>query len=96
VDALRVKAPGALAVGAVADASASLDQAGRRVQAGYPMSVEWPKSLHVHVGAPATASPLAVVAYDPATGKLTALRPGTAELTVRVNGAAAGRTITVR
>ncbi len=96
VDELQIKAPVALAVGAVAEVSATIDQAGRRVRVGYPMSVEWPKSPRVHVGAPADAPPLAVVAYDPGTNRLTALRPGTAELSVRVNGATASRSVTVR
>ena len=96
VDALRVKAPNALAVGASADVSALLDQAGRRVRVGYPMNAEWVGSRTVHVGAPVNAPSLAVVSYDPDKQELTALRPGTAELTVRVNGVTASQTVVVR
>jgi len=96
VNALRVNAPDTLSVGATARASASLNQAGRRVRVVYPMSADWLESVTVHVGPTSTAAPTAVVAYDPATGKLTALRPGVAELAVRVNGVTASRVITVR
>jgi hypothetical protein len=39
--------------------------------------------------------PKAIVAYDPATGRLTALRPGLAELVITVNGVTARETISV-
>jgi hypothetical protein len=96
VNALRVNAPDTLSVGATADAFASVDQAGGRVRVVYPMSADWLESVTVHVGPTSSAAPTAVVAYDPATGRLTALRPGVAELAVRVNGVTASRVITVR
>lgn len=96
VDDLRVSAPGTLAVGAVAEAFASVTQAGRRMRVSYPMTAVWPSSSTVHVGAPAGAPPTAVVAYDPGTDRLTALRPGVAELGVRLNGSTASSTVTVR
>jgi hypothetical protein len=96
VDALRVKAPDQLAVGAVAEASASLTQNGRRLRVAYPMNAEWLRSPTVHIGAPGGALPTAVVAYEPETGRLTALRAGKAELTLRVNGVTATHTVTVR
>ena len=96
VDALRIKAPDTLAVGAATDVFASLNQAGRRIRVAYPMGAEWIKSPTVHVGARSDAPPTAVVTYNPWTGRLTALRPGVAVLAVRVNGVTATRTVTVR
>jgi hypothetical protein len=96
VNDLRVDAPTTLSVGATTDASASLDQSRRRIRVAYPMSAEWLRSATVHVG-PASGAPAgAVVAYDPSTGRLTGLKPGVAELALRVNGVTASRTVTVR
>jgi hypothetical protein len=96
VDRLRVNAPDTLAVGAVADASATVVQRGRRVRVDYPMNAQWLATQSVHVGAPGSAPAGAVVAYQPERRKLTALRAGVAELTVLVNKVSASRTITVR
>jgi hypothetical protein len=73
-----------------------VDQAGQRIRAEYPMSTVWQKSPTVHVGASADAPPTAVVAYDPQSGVLTALRRGVAQLSVRVNGVSSTHTVTVR
>lgn len=96
VDRLAVTAPSTLAAGRTARAAAWVTQAGRRVQVSYPMSVRWLTGQGVHVGAPADAPASAVVAYDPVTGRLTALKQGTATLTVQVNGVTASRSVTVR
>lgn len=96
VDRLRLDAPGSLAVGAVADAAVTVVQHGRRVRAAYPMNVQWVPSREVYVGAPADAPATAVLAVQPAAGRLTALRAGTADLTVRVNGVTATRTVGVQ
>ncbi|TDD55884.1 metallophosphoesterase [Kribbella antibiotica] len=84
VDTLELSAPSTLRVGATAPASATVVQDGRRVPVTFPVSAEWQGS--VHIGPAATAPFWSVASYDPATGQLTALRPGTARLTVTVNG----------
>nr|WP_238355265.1 phosphodiester glycosidase family protein [Kribbella sandramycini] len=86
VDSLELKAPTDLRRGEVAAASATVVQDGRRVPVAFPVSADWAGSLQLHVGSASTAPFWAVAAFDPATGKLTALRPGSAELRVTVNG----------
>ncbi|SCE29934.1 hypothetical protein GA0115246_1139823, partial [Streptomyces sp. SolWspMP-sol7th] len=50
----------------------------------------------LHVGPPRTAGPRDTAAYDPATGRLTALRPGTVTLAVTVSGVRTEARVTVR
>lgn len=95
VDRLHLHASGQMAPGGVADTSAVVVQHGKRVQAGYPMNLHWVASRGVHVGAPGEAPAAAVVAVEPETGRVTALRVGTAELVLRVNGVRASHTVTV-
>lgn len=95
VDSLRVHAPGLLAVGDSADASATVLQAGRRVPVGYPMRAEWAGSRTLYVGRPGAAPRSAVAAYTPRTGTLTALRPGQTQLVVTANGVSAAKDLTV-
>ncbi|WP_063729538.1 phosphodiester glycosidase family protein [Streptomyces sp. RTd22] len=95
VDGLTVTAPAELRAGQDADITASVIQGegagARTVPVGGPLSADWTGSRHVYVGKVSRARHPAryVAAFDPATGKLTALRPGTATLTVTVNGATA-------
>lgn len=96
VDRLRLRAPESMAVGATAQASGMVRQAGRRVSVAYPMHAEWLPSPRVHVGAAAGAPPTAVLAVAPQTGKVTALRAGSGELRLRVGGVVASRTVAVR
>lgn len=93
VDTLDLTAPAALAVGSTGPVSAVVTQAGRAVPVAYPVSADWAGT--VHIGPARTAPHDAVAAYDPATGLLTALRPGTATLTVTVNATTATTTVTV-
>jgi hypothetical protein len=95
VGRLRLDAPDRMTPGAVADTSAVVVQYGRRVRAGYPMNLHWVPSPGVHVGAAGGAPASAVLAVQPETGRVTALRAGTAALTLRVNGVKATRTVTV-
>uniref|UniRef100_UPI0025B1A1E8 metallophosphoesterase family protein n=1 Tax=Amycolatopsis solani TaxID=3028615 RepID=UPI0025B1A1E8 len=83
VDALTVSGPSSLARGERAVVSASLRQGTRDVPVSYPVSADW------SVGG-------GVVAFDPATGVLTALRPGVARLSVTVNGVTGTLVVTVR
>jgi cytosine/adenosine deaminase-related metal-dependent hydrolase len=80
-------------VGSTASVSATVDQdEGRTVPVAWPASADW-SGRGVHVGAPEEASPRDVVAFDPESGTLTALRNGVARLTVTVNGESATQTI---
>ncbi|MFI2211341.1 phosphodiester glycosidase family protein [Streptomyces sp. NPDC020141] len=83
-DALALHAPGRLPPGAVAEVRATVAQGDRRVPAAFPLSVDWTGSPGLHIGPAHTARPRHTAAFDPATGRLTALRPGTAVLTVSV------------
>lgn len=93
VDALTVDQPGALGVGQTKTVSAVLTQdGGRQVPVAWPVTATW-GGAGVQVGTART--PRAVVRIDPATGTITGLRPGTATLTVTVNGVTAQTPVTV-
>lgn len=95
VDGLTVTAPAELRTGQDADVTAAVIQGegagARTVPVGWPLSADWTGSPNVYVGDVSRARHPGryVAAFDPATGKLTALRPGTATLAVAVNGATA-------
>lgn len=95
VDRLTLAAPATVAVGAPARVTATLTQpAGRTVPVAAPVSADWSASPGVHVGGPGGVRPWHVARFDPATGELTALRPGaTVVLAVTVNGVRAEATI---
>ncbi|MBI0295769.1 phosphodiester glycosidase family protein [Streptomyces sp. PRKS01-29] len=99
VDGLTVTAPAELRTGQDADVTATVLQgegtAARRVPVGFPLSADWTGSPTLHIGDPDDAGRRDVAAYDPASGRLTALRPGTATLAVSVNGAVAQARFTV-
>nr|WP_191307898.1 phosphodiester glycosidase family protein [Amycolatopsis bullii] len=83
VDALSLTGPSSLARGERAVVRASVRQGTREVPVAYPVSADW------QVGR-------GVVSFDPASGVLTALRPGVARLSVQVNGVTAALVVTVR
>jgi hypothetical protein len=83
VDSLTLSGPASLAPGDRADVRATLRQGTRDVPVAYPVSADWT------VGR-------GVVAFDPASGVLTALRPGVARLSVTVNGVTRTLAVTVR
>ncbi len=85
-DALALDAPRELTPGRGADVAAAVTQGGRSVPVGFPLSADWTGSPNLHIGAPDGARERHTAAYDPATGTLTALRPGTVALAVTVNG----------
>ncbi|GAA2432555.1 phosphodiester glycosidase family protein [Actinomadura vinacea] len=95
VDELTLKAPQDVPSGETADVRATLRQHDRDMPLAYPMSADWSGSPNLHIGAPATARPQHVAAFDPATGKLKALRPGTVLLAVKVNGVTRQATVTI-
>lgn len=93
VDALTLTNPGALLVGQTVTASAVLSQdGGRQVPVSWPVTATWGGS-GVQVGSVRTPRP--VLRVDPATGVITGLRPGSATLTVTVNGVTAQTRVTV-
>ncbi|SFS69919.1 3',5'-cyclic AMP phosphodiesterase CpdA [Streptomyces harbinensis] len=98
VDGLALTAPATLAAGTEAAVAATVvqgDGAGARaVPVGYPVSADWSGSRALHLGPPGEAGRRQVAAFDPATGLLTALRPG--EVTLRVEVSGVREEITVR
>ncbi|QDP94664.1 hypothetical protein FOE78_00895 [Microlunatus elymi] len=92
VDDLSLDAPAKLRRGASATVSATLIQDGdRRVPVAWPVSARWSGD---RVRIDDDHGP-AVLAFDSATGRLTALRSGTATLSVTVNGVTRTATVTV-
>ncbi|MFF4244831.1 phosphodiester glycosidase family protein [Streptomyces sp. NPDC001822] len=99
-DSVNLTAPDRLAAGDRAHAAATLTQDGTRtVPVAWPVGADW-SGIRAEISGstpeavtPRGAAP--VISYEPATGLITALRPGTAVLRVTVNGVTAQRTITV-
>ncbi|WP_460403760.1 phosphodiester glycosidase family protein [Actinophytocola sediminis] len=86
VDELSIDAPASLPVGESTVVSASLLQDERTVPVAYPVTADWSASPTVHIGAAKDVKHRHVARFDPLTGELTALRPGTVTLEVLVNG----------
>ena len=86
VDSLELAAPSSLRRGQTAPAAATVVQEDRRVPVSFPVSADWSGSPFLHIGPAGTAPFWSVASFDPATGQLTGLRPGTAQLSVTVNG----------
>ncbi|GGR86570.1 hypothetical protein GCM10010169_33600 [Micromonospora fulviviridis] len=95
VDRLALAAPAEVAVGAPAAVTATLTQpAGRTVPVAAPVSADWSGSPNLHIGDADGVKPWHVARFDPATGQLTALRPGgQVLLAVTVNGVRAEATV---
>ncbi|MGY4721479.1 phosphodiester glycosidase family protein [Naumannella huperziae] len=92
VDELALDAPATLARGETAEVKAVITQDGsRKVPVAWPVSATW-GGTGVAVGSKPRN---AVITIDPLTGRITAVRAGTATLTVTVNGATAQRQIRV-
>jgi len=97
VDALTLSGPSSLARGEKADIRAVVTQGARQVPVSYPVSADWKGGWGTHVaGGFLPAMPWDVASFDPASGVLTALRPGTANLSVTVNGVTKSLSVTVR
>ncbi|MFF0266222.1 phosphodiester glycosidase family protein [Kribbella sp. NPDC004536] len=95
VDSLELAAPAALRRGQTGTAAATVVQDSRRVPVSFPVSADWWGSATMHIGTAKSAPFWAVASYDPATGVVTALRPGTAQLGVTVNGVSKSTTLRV-
>ncbi|MFJ9062082.1 phosphodiester glycosidase family protein [Streptomyces sp. NPDC102409] len=86
VDALALEAPAMIVAGERARVGAQVTQGTRTVPAAFPLSVDWTGSPNVRIGKTDDARGRHIATLDPATGTLTALRPGTVTLAVTVNG----------
>ncbi|KZE94882.1 3',5'-cyclic adenosine monophosphate phosphodiesterase CpdA [Agromyces sp. NDB4Y10] len=92
VDAIELDAPSVMVVGETVAAGANIEQdGGRTVPVGWPMSADWSgKGVTIVDGRTGTAeravAASGVLRFDPATGELTAIAPGTGTLEVVVNG----------
>ncbi|TCN39741.1 calcineurin-like phosphoesterase family protein [Kribbella orskensis] len=95
VDSLELAAPTSLRSGTSAPAAATVVQENRRVPVSFPVSADWWGSSLLHIGPARTAPFWAVAAYDPATGQLTGIRPGTVQVGVTVNGVSKSATVKV-
>ncbi|MEU8297837.1 phosphodiester glycosidase family protein [Micromonospora sp. NPDC048909] len=94
-DQLALEAPASVRVGAPTAVTATITQpGGRAVPVAAPVSADWSASPGVHIGSAAGLRPWHVARFDPATGTLTALRPGASlVLAVTVNGVRAEATV---
>lgn len=97
LDQLDLAAPAEVTVGAPALVTATLTQpSGRTVPVAAPVSADWSGSPNLHIGGAGGVKPWHVARFDPATGRLTALRPGAQVLlAVTVNGVRAQATVTL-
>lgn len=95
VDRLALAAPASVAVGDPAVVTATLTQpGGRAVPVAAPVSADWSGSPNLLIGSADGVKPWHVARFDPATGRLTALRPGAqVVLAVTVNGVRAEATV---
>lgn len=86
VDALALDAPSVLAAGNTAKVTATVTQGVRSIPVAFPLAADWTGSPNVRIGDPDGARHRHAAVFDPVTGTLTALRPGTVTLAVTVNG----------
>lgn len=66
--------------------TATVTQGARSVPVAFPLAADWTGSPNVRIGDRDGARHRHAAVFDPATGTLTALRPGTVTLAVTVNG----------
>ncbi|MEW1718076.1 phosphodiester glycosidase family protein [Streptomyces sp. NPDC093109] len=89
-DGLTLTAPAALAAGRSARVTATVTQGtgarARAVPAAFPLSADWTGSRSLRIGSRSGARPHHTAVFDPATGTITALRPGRVTLSVTVGG----------
>ncbi len=97
VDELVLDAPVVLEVGELVPVSATLTQdGGRQVPVAWPVSADWAgEGVVVDAASGALEAAAGVLRLNPATGELLATAPGTATLSVTVNGVSAEVEVTV-
>ncbi|MGI5212255.1 phosphodiester glycosidase family protein [Plantactinospora sp. CA-290183] len=87
VDAVALAAPPTVRLGAPVPVTATVTQpGGRQVPVAAPLSADWSGSPNLHIGARYGLRPWHAAWFDPATTRLTPLRPGSVRLAVTVNG----------
>ncbi|MGW1280362.1 phosphodiester glycosidase family protein [Streptomyces tsukubensis] len=105
-DDLTLTAPGTLPAGSTATVRADVLQGARTVPAAHPVSTDWTASADVRIDGTTNGTTNAtidgqeggsriVAVFNPATGLLTALRPGTVTLAATVSGVTRGTTVTI-
>jgi 3',5'-cyclic AMP phosphodiesterase CpdA len=96
VDGLVLEAPASVGVGEEVEVTATVDNDGTAVPVLYPVSADWSGSDGVHIGPAGDAGADHVAAFDPATGRFSALGEGTVDLAVTVNGVTEQVTIALK
>ena len=86
VDGLELEAPTSVEVGERGEITATVDNDGTALPVAYPVSADWSGSDDVHIGPAGEAEADHVAAFDPETGRLSALAVATIDLGVTVNG----------
>ncbi|WP_260848773.1 phosphodiester glycosidase family protein [Streptomyces sp. SLBN-118] len=86
VDGLTLDAPTVLRPGSSEPAGATVTQGVRRIPVAFPLSADWTGSPNLFIGAPEDARHRHVAVFDPRTGRVTGLRPGTVTLAVTAGG----------
>ncbi|MFI5486363.1 MULTISPECIES: phosphodiester glycosidase family protein [Micromonospora] len=94
-DSLTVDAPHTVPVGSVTRLDALIMQGGRAIPVRYPMAAVWTGVEGVRLGPASGAPPGYLASFDPSTGDLRALRPGTLTLALKVNTQTVSVRITV-
>ncbi|WP_206337074.1 MULTISPECIES: phosphodiester glycosidase family protein [Streptomyces] len=95
VDKLALAPVGELSAGAQTDIRARVTQRGVTVPVAYPVSADWSGTDNIHIGPADQAGTQDIAAYDPRTGVLTALRPGSGSLSVTINAVTATQPVAV-
>ncbi|RUP86474.1 phosphodiester glycosidase family protein [Dermabacter sp. HSID17554] len=98
VDEVTLTLPKILPEGETGEFSAVIEQDGRKVPVAWPVTAQYyGEGVVVDDGSEAAeaADESAVIRVNPLTGEVTAIRPGTAELVVEVNGRTHSQCITV-
>lgn len=99
VDEISLETSRAVPQGESSQVTASFVQDGRTVPVAWPVTAQWGgEGVHIVDGSEQSEDATdenAVIRYNPVSGQITALRPGTAKLSVTVNGRTATQEVTV-
>lgn len=99
VDEISLETSRAVPLGESSQVTASFVQDGRTVPVAWPVTAQWGgEGVQITDGSEQseqTTDENAVIRFNPVSGQITALRPGTAKLSVTVNGRTATQEVTV-
>lgn len=99
VDEISLETSRAVPQGESSQVTASFVQDGRTVPVAWPVTAQWGgEGVHIVDSSEQSEDATdenAVIRYNPISGEITALRPGTAKLSVTVNGHTATQEVTV-